>query len=85
MRIISPSQLRALRENSARQAAQARARKLAVLRHLCNGIIPKKIAHLENVPLTRVRRYLQELQDMSNARTREQLGIWAVREGHVKL
>lgn len=84
-RIASPAQLKILRAENAKSRERANVRRFEILRHLCNGLVPKKIATLQKIPLRTIRSYTQDLHDMSGTTTREQLGVWAIRQGHVKL
>lgn len=57
--------------------------RLSVLRLLCQGLTHKEIAReLSKAPST-VKHLMMRLRQMSGSKTLIQLGVWAVRQGHV--
>lgn len=71
----------ALRDAAARAKAEAEQKRLRILKHLCSGLIPKKVALIENMPLQSVRHAVMKLRSQSGATSREQLGVWACKQG----
>ena len=67
-----------------RSMAAAHRRHLRVLRSLCQGMRPKQVARAEKLSLEAVFYSIARLRFLSGAKSREQMGVWAVLKGHYK-